>query len=87
MYELFDNAFYEILNGTYLYYIKYNVIKYMCTYISFQIIIMWSLKNVYKLKNALPYRTFCLNLNKMVSKTSNISLSNKMVSKRLISVY
>ena len=25
---------YEILNGTYLYYINYNVIKYMCMYIS-----------------------------------------------------
>jgi hypothetical protein len=31
---------YEILNGTYLYYINYNVVKYMCMYIFFQIIIM-----------------------------------------------
>jgi hypothetical protein len=25
---------YDILNGTYLYYINYNVVQYMCMYIS-----------------------------------------------------
>jgi hypothetical protein len=34
MYELFDNAYYEILNGIYLYYINYSVIKYMCMHFS-----------------------------------------------------
>jgi hypothetical protein len=60
MYELFDNTFYEILNGTYLYYIKYNVIKYMCMYIYFS--------NYY---NVVSEK--CLYLNKMVPKTFNIS--------------
>jgi hypothetical protein len=53
---------YEILNDTYLYYINYNVIKYMCMHIFlFQIIIMWYLKNDYKLKNVLPCKSFHLN--------------------------
>ena len=45
----------------------------------FQIIIMWYLKNEYKLKNVLPCKSFRLNLNKTLPKTSNISLLNKMV--------
>jgi hypothetical protein len=53
---------YEILNDTYLYYINYNVIKYMCMHIFlFQIIIMWYLKNDYKLKNVLSCKSFHLN--------------------------
>jgi hypothetical protein len=47
----------------------------------FQVIIMWYLKNIYKLKNYVPCKSFRLNLNKTVSKTSNISLLNKTVSK------
>jgi hypothetical protein len=42
---------------------------------------MWYLKNEYKLKDVLPCKSFNLNLNKMVSKTSNISLLNKTISK------
>jgi hypothetical protein len=73
---------YEMLNGTYLYYINYNVIKYMCICIFiFQIIIMQHLKNDYKLKNVLLCKSFCLILNKTIPKTSNISLLNQMVSK------
>jgi hypothetical protein len=46
MYELLTMLIYEILNDTYLYYINYNVIKYMCVCIFlFQIIILWYLKN------------------------------------------
>jgi hypothetical protein len=38
---------YDILNDTYLYYINYNVIKYMCVCIFlFQIIIMLYLKMI-----------------------------------------
>jgi hypothetical protein len=47
----------------------------------FQIIIIWYLKNDYKLKNVLPCKSFRLNLNKMVPKMPNISLLNKTVSK------
>jgi hypothetical protein len=47
----------------------------------FQIIIMWYLKNEYKLKNVLPCKSFRLNLNKTLLKTSNISLLNKTISK------
>ena len=73
---------YEILNGTYLYYINCIVIKYRCVCIFlFQITITRYLKNDYKLKNVLPCKSFCLNLNKTVPKTSNISLLNKTVSK------
>jgi hypothetical protein len=73
---------YEILNGTYLYYINYIVIKYMCICIFlFQIIIMRHLKNDYKLKNVLLCKSFHLNLNKTFPKTSNISHLNQTVSK------
>jgi hypothetical protein len=42
----FTMLIYEILSGTYLYYINYNVIKYMYMYFFFQIIIMWYLKMI-----------------------------------------
>jgi hypothetical protein len=72
---------YEILNGTYLYYISYDVIKYMCMYISLSNYYNVVSKNEYKLKNVLPCKSFRLNLNKTLPKTSNISLLNKTVSK------
>jgi hypothetical protein len=84
MYALFDNA-YDILNGTYLYYINYNVVQYMCMYISLSNYYnMISEKNDYKLKNVLLCKSFRLNLNKTVTKMSNISLLNKTVSKTSI---
>jgi hypothetical protein len=45
----------------------------------FQIIIVWYLKNDYKLKNILSFKSICLNLNKTIHKTSNISFLNKAV--------
>jgi hypothetical protein len=75
---------YDILNGTYLYYINY-IVQYMCMYISlsnyYNVI---SEKNDYKLKNVLSCKSFRLNLNKTVTKMSNISLLNKTVSKTSI---
>jgi hypothetical protein len=47
----------------------------------FEIIIMWYLKNGYKLKNVLACKPFRLNINKTIHKTSNISLFNKRVFK------
>jgi hypothetical protein len=49
---------YEILNGTYLYYISYNVIKYMRMYISLSNYYNVVSKNEYKLKNVLPCKSF-----------------------------
>jgi hypothetical protein len=71
---------YEILIGTHLYYINYIIIKYICVFL-FQIIIMWYLKNEYKLKNILSFKSICLNLIKIVPKMSNIDLLNKKISK------
>jgi hypothetical protein len=52
----------------------------MCVFL-FQIIIMWYLKNEYKLKNILSFKSICLNLIKAVPKMSNIGLLNKTISK------
>jgi hypothetical protein len=52
----------------------------MCVFL-FQIIIMWYLKNQYKLKNILSFKSICLNLIKTVPKMSNIGLLNKTISK------
>jgi hypothetical protein len=70
---------YYKLNDTYLYYINYNIIKYMCMYISLLNYYIVISKNDYKLENVLPYKSVRLNLNKTISKTSNISFLNKMV--------
>jgi hypothetical protein len=70
---------YYKLNDTYLYYINYNVIKYMCMYISLLNYYIAVSKNDYKLENGLSYKSFRLNFNKTVFKTSNISILNKMV--------
>jgi hypothetical protein len=75
---------YDILNDTYLYYINYNVVQYMCMYISLSNYYNMISKNDYKLKNVLPCKSFRLNLNKTVTKMSNISLLNKIVSKTSI---
>jgi hypothetical protein len=75
---------YDILNDTYLYYINYNVVQYMCMYISLSNYYNMISKNDYKLKNVLPCKSFRLNLNKMVTKMSNTSLQNKTVSKTSI---
>jgi hypothetical protein len=48
---------------------------------SFKLLIIRYPKNDYKLKNVLPCKSLCLNLNKTVPKTFNISLLNKTVSK------
>jgi hypothetical protein len=63
---------YEILTGTYLYYIYYSVINICVCIFLFQIIIMQYLKNDYTLKNV---------FNKTIPKTSNINIINKMGSK------
>jgi hypothetical protein len=76
---------YDILNDTYLYYINYNVVQYMCMYISLSNYYnVMTGKIDYKLKNVLPCKSFRLNLNKTVTKMSNISLLNKTVSKTSI---
>jgi hypothetical protein len=41
-------------------------------------------ENDYKLKNVLPCKSFHLNLNRTVTKMSNISLLNKTISKTSI---
>jgi hypothetical protein len=51
---------YDILNGTYLYYINYNVVQYMCMYISLSNYYNVTSKNDYKLKNILPCKSFHL---------------------------
>jgi hypothetical protein len=72
------------LNGTYLYYINYNVVQYMCMYISLSNYYNVMSENDYKLKNVLPCKSFHLNLNRTVTKMSNISLLNKTISKTSI---
>jgi hypothetical protein len=62
-----------------VYIILIIMLLHICLFL-FQIIMMWYLKNKYKLKNYVPCKSFHrLNLNKTVSKTYNISLLNKMV--------
>jgi hypothetical protein len=43
--------------------------------------ILWYLKNEYKLKNILSFKSICLNLIKIVPKMSNVGLLNKKISK------
>ena len=54
---------YERLNDTYLYYINYNVIKYMCMYISLSN--YYNVVSDYKLKNLLPCKSFRLKVHKL----------------------
>jgi hypothetical protein len=56
----------------------------MCMYISLSNYYNMMSENDYKLKNVLSCKSFRLNLNKTVTKMSNISLLNKTVCKMSI---